>query len=180
MLAYMETMTTEQKILFVNQIEFCYGNIEWTHKIHEKCADIYTCVCNILSWLQLILSFIVGWDVLSQMRSDSPIISWVLVICSGLLALILSISKTFNFEKIRDSHIATAKSLWDLRETYRSFKTDIQADLYTVEEFTAKRDQLQMITSEIYKKAPRTFDRAYNKAKQDFEEGKTTFDHTEV
>ena len=37
----METMTTEQKILFVNQIEFCYGNIEWTHKIHEN-AQIYT------------------------------------------------------------------------------------------------------------------------------------------
>ena len=37
----METMTTEQKILFVNQIEFCYGNIEWTHKIHEKCGNTW-------------------------------------------------------------------------------------------------------------------------------------------
>ena len=175
----MATMTPEQKTIFVNQIEFCYGNVEWTHKIHEKCVDIYTCVCNILSWIQLILSFIVGWDVLSQMRSDSPVISLVLVICSGLLTIILSISKTFNFEKVRDSHISTAKSLWNLRETYRSFKTDIKADLYTVEEFTAKRDQLQVITSEIYKKAPRTFNSAYNKAKQDFEAGKVTFDHLE-
>ena len=173
-------MTSEQKKLFVNQIKFCYGNVEWTHKIHEKCADTYTYVCNILSWIQLVLSFIVGWDVLSQMRSDSPVISCFLVICSGLLTIILSISKTFNFEKIRDAHIATAKSLWELRETYRSFKTDIQDDLYTIEAFTAKRDQLQIITSEIYKKAPRTFDRAYNKAKQDFEEGKATFDHLEV
>lgn len=21
---------------YKNQIEFCYGNVEWTHKIHEK------------------------------------------------------------------------------------------------------------------------------------------------
>ena len=42
-----------------------------------------------------------------------------------------------------------------------------------------KSDELQIITSEIYKKSPRTFNSAYNKAKEDFEEGKVTFDHFE-
>lgn len=161
-------MTEEQIKIFSEQIETCYDNVEWSHKIHEKAADIFSIICNWKGWLDLVLSFIVGWEVLSQMRADSPIISLLLVSCSGLLAFSQSVSKAFNFEKRRDEHIATAKSLWELRETYRSFKTDIVAGLYNVEIFINKRDELQHVTSEIYKHAPRTFDWAYKKADKEF------------
>ena len=170
-------MTQEQIKLFKEQIEFCYGNIEWSHKIHEKAADRFSSICNWKSWAELILSFIVGCDVLSQMRSESPVISGILIGSSAMLAFLTSVSKAFNFEKRRDQHIATAKSLWELRETYRSLKTDIPAGLYTVESFVQKRKELQQLASEIYKQAPRTFNWAYDQANKDFKEGKVTFEH---
>lgn len=170
-------MTNEQIKLYADQMKFCYGNIEWTHKAHEAAADIFTIVTNIINWGQLVLSFIVGWDVLSQMRAESPTISWLLIICSGLLALLNSITKTFDFENIKSRHIAAAKSLWILREDYRSFKNDIKAGLYNIDAFILKRQELQSRAAEIYKQAPRTFDWAYNRAKKQFEEGKVTFDH---
>jgi len=170
-------MTNEQINLYAEQMEFCYGNVEWTHKAHESAADIFTIVTNIVNWGQLVLSFIVGWDVLSQMRAESPTISWLLIICSGLLALLNSITKTFDFENIKSRHIVAAKSLWILREDYRSFKNDIKAELYNIDSFLLKRQELQSRAAEIYKQAPRTFDCAYNRAKKQFEEGKVTFDH---
>ena len=170
-------MTEEQIKIFSEQIEFCYGNVEWSHKIHEKAADIFSTICSWKGWVDLFFSFIVGLDVLSQIRAESPIISWALVVSSAILAFSQSVSKAFNFEKRRDEHIATAKSLWEIRETYRNFKTDILAGLYDIERFTQKRDEMQHVTSEIYKQAPRTFDWAYDKADKDFKKGKVTFDH---
>lgn len=172
-------MENEQITIYSNQIEFCYGNVEWTHKIHEKAADFYTSLSNWISLFQLILSFIIGWDVLSQMRAESPFISWFLVLCSALLALLNSITKVFDFEKCKSRHIATAKSLWELREDYRSFKNDIKAGLYEVDSFLLKRQELQKRAEEIYKQAPRTFDRAYNRAKKDFDDNKVSFEHLE-
>ena len=173
----MTQMTNEQANNFVNQIDFCYGNVEWSQKIHEKSADTYTIICNWKNWTELILSFLVGCDVLSQIKADVPAISYMLMVSSALLAFIETLAKSFNFEKRRDSHISTANSLWEIRESYRSFKTDIAAGLYSIESYIQKRDELQKITSETYKKAPRTFNRAYNKAKKDFETGKVNFEH---
>lgn len=57
-----------------NQIEFCYGNVEWTHKIHEKAADIYNSVNNWLRWIQLVLSFLISADVIRLFNAESPTI----------------------------------------------------------------------------------------------------------
>lgn len=172
---YMET--DSQIELYYKQIEFCYGNVEWTHKIHEKAADIYSSVNNWLRWGQLILSFAISADVVAQLNTNSPVIHWYLVVCTLLLALINTITKTFDFSGRANKHIIAANSLWGLREDYRSFKNDILAGCYSIDDIREKRDALQAAVQEVYKTAPRTFDRAYNKANKDFEKGKVTFEH---
>ncbi|MCF0210718.1 MAG: SLATT domain-containing protein [Bacteroidales bacterium] len=171
-------MDTDSQIkIYYEQIEFCYGNVEWTHKIHEKAADIYTCINTWIRWFQLLLSFFVSADVVSQMNTESPVIHWYLVVCSLLLMLVNTISKGFDFGGLANKHIITANSLWGLREEYRSFKNDILAGIYTIDEIRARRDELQNAVQEVYKTAPRTFGRAYKKAKSDFESGNVTFNH---
>lgn len=162
---------------YYNQIDFCYGNVEWTHKIHEKAADIFTAVDSWLQWGQLVLSFIVSADVVSQLQTKSPIISTFLVVCSLLLTLITSITKTFDFAGRANKHILAANSLWGLREDYRSFKNDIRSGILTIDQIIVKRKELQDAVQEVYKTAPRTFDKAYRKAQEDFENGKVTFSH---
>lgn len=169
--------TDSQLQIYYNQIEFCYGNVEWTHKIHEKAADIYTSVNTFLRWIQLLLSFVISADVVSQFNTDDSVIHWYLVICTLLLTLINTITKTFDFAGRANKHILAANSLWGLREDYRSFKNDILAGCYTIEQIQAKREKLQASVQEIYKTAPRTFDKAYNKAKEDFDKVKVTFEH---
>lgn len=173
-------METDSQIkIYYDQIQFCYGNVEWTHKIHEKAADIFTSVNTSLRWAQLILSFLVSAEVISQMNTEHPVIQVYLLVCSLLLMLINTITKTFDFSGRANKHIIAANSLWGLREDYRSFKNDILTGVYTIDQIRAKRDELQDAVQEIYKTAPRTFNRAYNKAKADFDAGKVTFGHLE-
>jgi hypothetical protein len=170
-------MEEKQIELYRKQIEFCYGNVEWTQKIHEKAADIYNCVNNWFRWTQLVLSFLISADVLRQVNTDSPVISTVLVVCTIVLALINTITKTFDFSGRANKHVLAANSLWGLREDYRSFKNDIAAGVMTIEQIQFRRRELQEAVQEVYKTAPRTFDRAYKKAQEDFDKGKVTFDH---
>lgn len=173
-------MTEKQIELYYNQIDICYRNVKWSHRTHERAADIYGVISNWVKLAQLILSFIVGWDVLSQMRADSPVISWILIFSAALLALLQTISKTFDFEKLKNEHVSTAKSLWDLRENYMSLMYDLQNGLFDTEGFKEKRDELQSVALEIYKHEPRTFSWAYNRAEKDFKKGLDTFEHLET
>lgn len=171
-------MDKEQQLnVYYQQAEFCYGNVEWTHKIHEKAADIYTRVNTWMRWLQLVLSIVVSADVVVQLKALTPEIDGVLVVCSLLLTFVNTISKTFDFSGRANKHILAANSLWGLREDYRSFKNDIRTGVLSVEEIIIRRKELQEAVQEVYKTAPRTFDKAYKKAKKDFDEGKVTFEH---
>ena len=171
-------MEREQQLqLYKNQIEFCYGNVEWTHKIHEKAADIYNSVNNWLRWAQLVLSFLISADVIRLFNTESPAISLLLMICTIGLALINTITKTFDFSGRANKHVLAANSLWGLREDYRSFKNDIEAGILTIDQIIVRRKELQDAVQEVYKTAPRTFDKAYKKAEDDFNKGKVTFDH---
>lgn len=172
-------MNKEQIKIYKEQIEFCYGNVEWTQKIHEKAADIYNCVNNWLRWAQLVLSFFVSADVMKQFGDDSPTVSVLLLWCTIGLALINAITKTFDFCGRANKHILASNSLWGLREDYRSFKNDISAGILTIEQMQTRRMELQDAVREVYKTAPRTFVKAYKKAKKDFDEGKVSFDHLE-
>ncbi len=170
-------MDKETIKIYKDQIEFCYGNVEWTHKIHEKAADIYNSVNNWLRWAQLVLSFLISADVIRLFNADSPAISLLLMICTIGLALINTITKTFDFSGRANKHVLAANSLWGLREDYRSFKNDIEAGILTIDQIRVRRKELQDAVQEVYKTAPRTFDKAYKKAEDDFKKGKVTFDH---
>lgn len=164
---------------YYKQIDFCYGNVEWTHKIHEKAADIFTTINTWMRWLQLVLSFLISADVIAQLNTESPVVHWYLVFCTLLLTLLNTITKTFDFAGRANKHIIAANSLWGLREDYRSLKNDILTGCYSIDQIRKKRDELQAAVQEVYKTAPRTFDRAYAAAEKDFNEGKVTFEHLE-
>lgn len=163
--------------IYYKQIEFCYGNVEWTHKIHEKAADICNFVNNILRWIQVILSIVVTTDIIKQLYDNSPSIGCLLLWCSVILTLINTITKTFDFGGRACKHIIAANSLWGLREDYRSFKNDIKAGVLDIKEIHVTRERLQNAVQEVYKTAPRTFDWAYKKAKEDFCQSKVSFSY---
>lgn len=174
--------------LLNSQIRNSYGNVFWTHKIHEKDADIYRCWNNWLKIIQIILSALSTTGVifiLFGVSKNTPLqdglydsVRWAALISSGISALLVianSLSKGYDLGELSASHGATALKLLDLREDYLSLLYDIKARSISVEEIQDRRDELKERTLSVYENAPRTTSRGYGKAAKAIENGEPFF-----
>lgn len=182
-------MDEEQTIKLLNsQIRNSYGNVFWTHKIHEKDADIYRCWNNWLKITQIVLSAISTTGIvfiLFGVSEDAPLqdgrydcVRWAALISSAISALLVianSLSKGYDLGALAESHSATALNLLDLREEYLSLLYDIKARCISVEDIQSQRDELKERTLAVYTNAPRTTSKGYSKAAKAIENGEPFF-----
>ena len=49
-----------------SQIRECYGRVVWTHKTHEKCADIYAAKLKALKRTEIVLSALTTTSLLTS------------------------------------------------------------------------------------------------------------------
>ena len=132
-------MDEENMIKLLNsQIRNSYGNVFWTHKIHEKDADLYRIWNNRLKITQIVLSAIstpglvfvlFGVDESNIAEGNNCLVRFVAIISafiSALLVIANSLSKGYDLGELSASHGATAIKLLDLREEYLSLLYDIK------------------------------------------------------
>lgn len=180
----MKAIMDEDKVikLLDSQIRNSYGNVFWTHKIHEKDADIYRCWNNWIKIAQIVLSAISTTGIifiLFGVSQNMPLrdgqydcVRWAALISSGISALLVianSLAKGYDLGELSASHGATALKLLDLREEYLSLLYDIKAKSINVEEIQERRDELKERTLSVYANAPRTTSRGYGKASKAIE-----------
>ena len=80
------------------------------------------------------------------------------IFSTALLALNLYF-KDFNLNADITRHSTAANALWSIRESYVSLLTDFPN--MSITEICARRDELQAMTAEVYKSAPKTDSRSY-------------------
>jgi hypothetical protein len=73
------------------QIRECYGRVVWTHKAHEKCADILNSRLSSLKLWQIILSAITTTGIAIIVLGEEK---WV-GIGTALISFILTILNTY-------------------------------------------------------------------------------------
>lgn len=73
-----------------SQIRECYGRIVWTHKTHEKCADILNSRDGHIKLLQIILSALVTSGITASLFSQSKEIIGSVTAIISLFLLILN------------------------------------------------------------------------------------------
>ena len=182
-------MDDEYKIkLLKSQIRNSYGNVFWTHKIHEKDADMFRDWNNWLQIGQIVLSAIsttglvyllLGVDQNVQNEDTNSICVRVAVIItavvSALLLILSSLAKGYDLGELSASHGAKAIKLLDLREEYLTLLYDIKAGVLGVEEIQRRRDELKTRTLSVYANAPRTTTFGYNRAAKAIENGEPFF-----
>jgi hypothetical protein len=154
------------KAILEAQIRECFGRVVYSHKTHEKCADI---LLNRLSWLkhtQIVLSVLVSGSLLTAMLGDQPSKGIIPAVLSGILVFINLYFKNYNYGQMAQTHKETADRLWNVRESYLSLLTDLVSDIVTLSQAADKRDKLQKELATIYSRAPRTNSNAYAKAQQ--------------
>lgn len=158
-------MEDKEKLDIIDsQIRECFGRVVWTHKTHEKCADILNANNNNLKLTQIILSAIVTTGIIAQFCSDSIYTQIFTAIISLLLLILNTYLKKYDFGKHAQKHAETAIELWNIRELYLSLITDIRTNALNINQIAQRRDELQNTLCTLYKGAPRSFSKAYAQA----------------
>lgn len=146
-----------------------FGRVAYSHKTHEKQADI--CVTK-HRWQQGVLvaltavssgTFLVA--VASQFASTT-VTGLITSTVAVLVTWVTLGSKTFRFHEEAEAHRDIASRLWDVRESYVSLIADLMSSEIADADARTRRDELQETTREVYSSAPRTSTKAYGRAKE--------------
>ncbi|HEM0340718.1 TPA: SLATT domain-containing protein [Legionella pneumophila] len=146
------------------QIRECYARAAWTHKTHEKCADLLNRRLNNYKWCQIGLSALVTTGVLITIFGRVNSIIIVSSVLSLLLTVLNTYLKQYDLGGEAQKHADAATAVWNIRESYLSLLTDMHSANIKIEQAREKRDFLQNELFSIYKSAPRTFKKAYKES----------------
>jgi len=146
------------------QMRECYGRVVWTHKTHEKCADILNARLNWIKSAQIILSAIITTGILVTIFGKYQLVAILTAILSLVLTIANTYLKQYDLGGMAQKHTEAAISLWKIREDYLSILTDLQLNAPDYKMLVERRNSTQNELFKIYKGCPRTFSKAYNKA----------------
>ncbi|NUU06443.1 SLATT domain-containing protein [Leifsonia sp. C5G2] len=151
------------------QVREAFGRVAYTHKTHEKQADI--CFTK-HRWQQGVLIALTaissGTFLVAVVSKFAPttVTSLVTSTVAVLVTWVTLGAKTFRFHEEAEAHRDIASRLWDVRESYVSLIADLMSAVIADDAARARRDELQQTTRAAYSSAPRTTQRAYDRAKE--------------
>ncbi|HRI81189.1 MAG TPA: SLATT domain-containing protein [Opitutaceae bacterium] len=146
------------------QLRECFGRVVYSHKTHEKCADIL-----LEKWARIKLAQIgcatisTGGFIVTIFGVDKAGLI-IGTIVSTLLLVINAYVKDYDLGEIAQKHKNSACDLWLIRERYLSLITDLVMGERPIESLQRERDVLQTDLHAIYQGAPPTNTNAYHKA----------------
>lgn len=166
----MEVIMTNEERILEGQLRECYGRVVYTHKTHEKCADILLEKnADIKRW-QIILSAIIACGVITmlfefcQLAEYKKIADFVVAIISTILLVLNSYTKDYDLGTIAQKHRQAAAEIWLIREKYLTLLIALRMKQLSVDEICVQRDKLLEDLHSIYSVAPSTNFEAYQKA----------------
>lgn len=153
-------------IVINDQIRECYGKVVYTHKSHEKEADIYFQRLHWLKIAQIMLSAITTGGLIVTLIGEGKAATVLAALASTALLILTTYTKNLDLGELAQKHSDVAIRLWNIRESYLSLLTDIASGGMTLSTVQERRDVLQSELNTVYTSAPRTTSRAYKAAQK--------------
>lgn len=156
--------TPQTRNILEGQLRECYGRVVYSHKAHEKCADILLSRLSITRVVQIVLSAITTAGFIGTVfgvGQASTIIG--LIVSTSLLAL-NAYTKDYDLGELAQKHKQAANDLWLIREKFLSLLVDIAMKEKPLEKLQEQRDTLIEQLHKVYNGAPSTTYKAYKKA----------------
>jgi hypothetical protein len=176
--------TPTDRDLLEAQLRECFGRVAYSHKTHEKCADV--CMAR-LTWvkrLQIGLSTLTTGGLVAVIAGSpdkTKIAAWIGACLSTLLLLLNTYTKESNPGQTAERHKETAARLWNIRESYLSLLTDLKGAAISGDVIRSRRDELQSTLAAAYLSAPRTHAAGYQRAQKALQmDGELTFSDVEI
>lgn len=158
-------MTENDKIL-EGQLRECYGRVVYSHKTHEKCADILLERQGRIKFWQIVISALVTGGIVSTFFGTKEIGAGISALLSAGLLALNAYTKDYDLGEIAQKHRQAGSDLWIIREKYLSLLTDIRVGDVALELIRARRDALAEELHGVYAGAPSTNYAAYQKAQE--------------
>ena len=167
--------------LVEGQLRECYGRVVYSHKTHEKCADILLSRLARIKRSQIILSSITTGGFVAAFFGAGPIGAGAGVLFSTALLALNAYTKDHDLGEIAQKHRQAAADLWLIRERYLSLLTDLRARGESLESIRSRRDALLKELHGAYSGAPSTTVRAYKEAQKALQQSEEmTFSEKEI
>ena len=163
------------------QVRECYGRVVYTHKTHEKCADILLSRLSTIKLWQIILSSVTTAGFVAAIFGAGAVGAVIGVVVSTALLVLNAYTKNYDLGELAQKHRQAAADLWLVREKYLALITDLRVGRESLEKITTRRDELLEDLHGVYSGAPSTAYQAYKKAQealQQYEE--MTFSDEEI
>lgn len=158
--------TSQSRRILEGQLRECYGRVVYSHKTHEKCADILLCRLSRIKVWQIILSAITTAGFVGVVFGAGAIGGIVGILVSICLLVLNSYTKNYDLGELAQKHKQSANGLWLIREQYLSVLVDLAMRKQTLEALQARRDELLEQLHAIYSGSPSTTFHAYKRAQE--------------
>lgn len=142
----------------------CYGRVVYSHKTHEKCADILLSRLSAIKLSQIVLSSITTAGFIAAIFGAGAVGAVIGVVVSTALLVLNAYTKNYDFGEFAQKHRRAAADLWLIREKYLALLTDLRVGKESLEKITVRRDKLLEDLHGVYSGAPSTTYQAYKKA----------------
>ncbi len=178
-------MTDGENIL-EGQLRECYGRVVYTHKTHEKCADILLSRHKRIKFWQVVLSALIAGGIISTLTEVLPAdgkicATWLSAVLSTILLVLNSYTKDYDLGELAQKHRQAAADIWFVRERYLNLLTDLRAGVQSLNDLLRVRDELLAELHTTYQGAPSTDYKAYKQAQKALKEMEDmTFSDAEI
>lgn len=171
----------DQKNLLESQIREIYGRVIYTHKTHEKCADVLKTRSDCLKFAEIFLSAATTTSILIVVFGEEKVFQFIAALCSTILLGITLYSKDFNLLAIAEKHKQAALNILEIREKLLSLLVDIKIGNKEIKQFQQTRDVLNEQLVNTYRGAPKTINKAYQIASKALQQNEEfTFSDAEI
>lgn len=162
-------MNREEQVL-EGQIRECYGRVVYSHKTHERCADILLTKNGRIKLAQIVLSAFITGGLISTFFDSGVWGSGVSVVLSSMLLAINAYTKDYDLGQIAQKHRHAGSELWIVREKYLSLLTDLRIGDLSLTVLRTRRDEIMKELHSAYQGSPSTYSTAYRKAQKALKE----------
>jgi len=158
--------TPDSRSILEGQLRECFGRVVYSHKTHEKCADILLSRLSRIKLWQIILSAVTTGGFIAAIFGAGDIGALVGIVVSTVLLALNVYTKNYDLGELAQKHRQAAADLWIVREKYLSLITDLRMGEKPIETLQGVRDGLLEQLHSTYSGAPSTTYQAYKKAQE--------------
>lgn len=152
-------------LVLEDSVRNSFGSVVWSHKIQEKQADIYSLKYKYMETINIIAASLTSVGIVSLLFTDEL---WLKILSSLLSFISIFVSaffKSFNLQELVSLHNKTAQKLLCVRDELKFLLMLICLKQKEINELTDMYKSIVIKLDKIYAEAPRTTDKAVDKAR---------------